>query len=98
MGKKKIEINGGFESKEEAAELGYIAAAIERVKDGRLLTLNSDMQTYSFADKLAGSYSNYKYTYDRLMDDYRCTGQFKVLSWVKNVNVEKYIKYLAGKN
>lgn len=89
-----IKLDTGFESKEQAAELGYIAACIERVEDGRLLTLNSDLETYSFKDELAGQLSPYKYTYDRLMDDHRCKGEFKVLSWVKDVNGEKFINFL----
>lgn len=89
-----IKLDTGFESKKQAADLGYIAACIERIKDGRVLMLNSDLETYSFKDELASQLCPYKYTYDRLMDDYRCKGEFKVLSWVKDVNAEKFIKFL----
>jgi hypothetical protein len=95
--KPVVKIDGGFETKEQAAALGYIAATIERVKDHQLLTLNSDLVTYSFAfgtsPNLDG-HSNNKYTYERLMDDHRCTGHFRVLAWVKDFNAEKFIKIL----
>lgn len=81
-------INTGFDTKEEAAELGYTAATIERLSDGSVLTLNSDLTTYSYPN------SRNKYTYERLMEDDRCRGDFQVLSWVKNLNVEKFLKFL----
>lgn len=79
---------GGFESKEQAAKLGYTAVSIERIHDGKILSLNSDFETYSFTDKPDG----YKYTYERLMDDHRAKGKFKVLGWAKNLTPETYMK------
>ncbi len=87
--KTKVKNEFGFESKDKAAKLGYLAVAIERIKDGKLLTLNPDFETYSFV----GKYSSSKYSYDRLMDDDRCKGKFRVLSWVKNLNLDKYNKF-----
>ncbi|SRR5258706_4942738 len=97
--KKKLKVNNikldtGFESKEQAAQLGYIATRIERISDGRVLTLNSDLQTYSFNDLATDQLSANKFTYERLMNDYRCIGQFKVISWVKDFNAEKFLKFL----
>jgi hypothetical protein len=95
--KPVVKLDTGFETKEQAAALGYIAATIERVKDHQLLTLNSDLVTYSFMSgtppNLDGHSKN-KYTYERLMNDHRCTGHFRVLAWVKDFNAEKFIKFL----
>lgn len=92
--KAKLELNTGFKSKKEAADLGYIPACIERLSDGQLFLLNSDLETYSIKDERIENYVPHKYTYDRLMDDYRCKGKFKVVSWVRDFNAEKFIKFL----
>ena len=89
---KKKKIDTGFNSKEQAANLGYTAVTIQRIFDGRILHLNANLQTYSFADKLDESNTPYEYTYERLMDDLRARGKFKVISWAKNVNPETYQK------
>lgn len=95
---KKLKLDTGFASKEEAAKFGYIAACIERVSDGRMLLLNPDGETYSFSEKRSKEAMAYKYTYERLMDDHRCIGAFKVLSWVKDINVEKFMQFLNKKS
>jgi len=98
MKTKKIKLDTGFESKEQAAKLGYVAACIERVSDGRILILNPDAETYSFNDDKMRDLTPYKYSYDRLMNDHRCIGHFKVISWVKDINVEKFMKFLNKKS
>lgn len=94
MATKKIKnLNlGGFESKEQAAKFGYTAVSIERIHDGRILSLNSDFETYSFADKPEDEKEIYKYSYERLMDDHRAKGKFRVLGWAKNLTRETYMK------
>jgi hypothetical protein len=90
MTKKQAKGNlGGFKSKEEAAQHGYTAVVIERISDGAQLTLNSDSETYSFSEELVKDLTKYTYTYERLMDDPRAKGKFKVLSWVKDLNPDK---------
>lgn len=92
--KPELKYDTGFESKDQAGELGYVAACIERISDGRLLFLNSDLETYSFKDNRIENYVPHKYTYDSLLNDSRCIGAFKVISWVKDFNAEKFIKFL----
>lgn len=98
MGKTKNNSNAeGFKSKEEAASLGYTAAVIERISDGAQLTLNSDGETYSFSDDVVKGMAKYEYTYERLMDDHRAKGKFKVLSWVKDINPDKLHNKMSEK-
>lgn len=92
--KKKTKIDTGFNSKEEAAQLGYTAAVIERISDKEILTLNPDLETYSFSETLSKDGDKYKYSYERLMEDHRAKGKFRVLTWVKNFNAEKFTLFV----
>lgn len=93
MAKKKSDITTGFQTKAEADEHGYTAVCIERLSDGAMLSLNSDLTTYSFSPEVVKGSSNYQYTFERLMEDHRAKGKFKVISLVKNLNLDKYAKF-----
>lgn len=85
---KKNKIDAGFSSKEEAAKLGYLPAVIERLSDGEILRLNSDM-TYSFTD--ARMHNKYSYSYETLMEGHM--GSFQVIGWIKDFNLDTYTKF-----
>lgn len=85
-----VQKNNGFSSKEEAAAHGYTAVIIERISDGVQLSLNSDNETYSFSDDYVPGANKQQYTYERLMEDFRARGKFRVLSWIKDLNPDKF--------
>lgn len=72
---------------------GYIPYSIERISDGSILYLNEDNQTYSLEDGKNGC----KWTWGRLFMDSRCTGEFKVIGWVKLSNIESMHKFMRDK-